>query len=97
MGKIRRLLHQIGHRISGLPNCQDVNGFLADYLDGNLDERTKARFERHMRRCPPCAKYFDQYNETIQITREVAPVEVPRELADHTLEFLRQRRHGAHE
>lgn len=97
MGKIRRLLHQIGHAISGLPDCRDVNGFLADYVDGNLDEKTRSRFERHMRRCPPCARFFDQYQGTIEMAREAVPVEVPKELADHTLAFLRQRRRPAGE
>jgi anti-sigma factor RsiW len=69
--------------------CRAVNRFLADYLDGTLDARTRARFEAHLQRCPNCDAYLEQYRMTIQLVKEDQIPDPPPELADRTLTFLR--------
>ncbi len=39
----------------GVPmRCWDAREHVSDYLDGTLDEETKARIEAHLERCPTC-------------------------------------------
>ena len=73
--------------------CEDVNAFLVGYLEGALDPRTHARFERHVARCAQCGSYLDQYRTTIALARAegtAEPQAPPDELAEWTLAFLRE-------
>ena len=79
-------------RMVGMPSCSDVNRFLVDYLDGSLDVRTHRRFEKHLAHCRNCTTYLAQYRTTIDLVRSVSAPDVPAELAEHTIEFLRSRR-----
>ena len=80
----------LGRLLGRKPSCQDVNRFLADFLDGELPLETRTRFEQHLDACPACKTYFDQYAETIRLVREDT-VEIPADLAEHTLQFLRSK------
>lgn len=82
--------------------CEDVNQFLAEYLDDALPPEVRRRFEKHVGGCDKCTTYLDQYRRTIGLTKEegAAPVEPPDELVEMTLAFLREhidRRNGARE
>jgi predicted anti-sigma-YlaC factor YlaD len=72
------------------PGCEEVNEFLADYVEGTLEEKTMAQFEEHMDMCKCCNHYMDQYRRTIDMTKEAEAVVIPAELAEHTLSFLRE-------
>ena len=37
--------------------CRDVVEFLMNFLDGELPEQERARFEEHLCCCPPCVTY----------------------------------------
>ncbi len=70
--------------------CEEVNRFLAAYLDGALDARTQAAFEMHLQACADCWAYLDQYRKTIELTCRAAEMPgPPQELIEHTLAFLR--------
>lgn len=74
-------------------SCQDVNAFLAGYLEGTLDDRTRVRFEQHIARCPQCAPYLEQYRATIALAKTAGAIEPkapPDVLAEWTLSFLRE-------
>lgn len=83
--KIRDALRP--HRIT----CRTVSRFLADYLDGTLDAPTRERFEAHLAHCHNCEGYFDQYRTTIQLLHEDCLPDLPPELIERTLCFLRER------
>ena len=72
------------------PGCEKVNEFLAEYVDGELDEKTRQQFEDHIGMCGCCNHYLDQYKSTISLTKETKEISVPSELAEHTLSFLRK-------
>jgi len=38
--------------------CHDIENLRAPYLDSELDARTTAEIERHLRCCPECARLF---------------------------------------
>jgi anti-sigma factor RsiW len=52
--------------------CQDVIGFLDDYVSGNLVPEQRAVFETHLGRCPYCRDYLATYRDTIALGRGLA-------------------------
>ena len=72
--------------------CEDVNEFIIEYLDDELDEVTRRRFEDHVADCRCCHAFFEQYKATVELVKdgEKEMPEVPDELADRTLSFLNE-------
>lgn len=70
-------------------SCRQVNQFIVDYLEGDMDERTRIQFESHLHNCPNCTKFLDQYRETVYLVHDSDDVELPPELVDRTVDFLR--------
>lgn len=71
------------------PSCEEVNNFLAEYVEGVLMEDTRAEFENHMKRCATCGSYLSDYRETIELAKNSHDVKIPDELAEHAIEFMR--------
>jgi len=72
------------------PNCEKVNQFLAEYVEGTLDQKTSLQFQQHIDMCKCCGPYMEQYQATIEMTHDCPCAEVPAELVEHTMSFLRQ-------
>ncbi|MDX2146567.1 MAG: zf-HC2 domain-containing protein [Planctomycetota bacterium] len=53
--------------------CQDVNGFLLEYVEGTLPPEVRAAFERHLAECPRCVRYLRGYRRTIELAGALAP------------------------
>lgn len=51
--------------------CQDLIGFLHEYLGGGLPEAERAVFDHHLKICPSCVAYLRGYRRTIALSREV--------------------------
>lgn len=47
--------------------CQEIVEAVTDYLEGALTPAQVARFERHLRMCPPCHDYVAQIRRTIRL------------------------------
>jgi anti-sigma factor RsiW len=45
--------------------CRAVRAQMSDYLDGELDEPTAVRVQRHIRWCPNCRRMFANLSRTI--------------------------------
>ncbi len=86
------LLKRFMMKVAGLPSCEQVNSFLALYMDDELAEKDRSAFERHLRRCKNCSAYFYQYRTTVELVQQEREhdVALPDELIEHTLAFLRQ-------
>ena len=65
-----------------------MGGFLLDYVEGRLDEKTARRFEQHINACPNCTRYLDQYRQTILMVKELPEPIVPPELEERTCRFI---------
>lgn len=50
---------------------------MSGYLDGELDEQTKARVERHIRWCPNCGRMFTILSRTIAGLRGLRDLPTP--------------------
>lgn len=53
-------------------NCKDFIDFLNQYSDGELREKLRESFERHMGDCPPCRHFLDGYQKTSHLARRCA-------------------------
>lgn len=60
--------------------CEEVIGFLLEYLDHELEPEEERNFERHLAICPSCVAYLATYRESIRLARGAeasAPVPEP--------------------
>lgn len=48
-------------------DCQDLVELVTAYLEGELDESTRIRFETHLSGCEGCATYLDQIRATVRM------------------------------
>lgn len=77
--------------------CREMADFLADYLDGGLNQETRGLFEEHLAECPDCVRYLRGYAETIRLARDACrdgddriPPEVPDDLVRAVLAARRR-------
>jgi anti-sigma factor RsiW len=78
---------------TGSPNpltCQRVTDAIIDYVSGEMDAETTAVFESHLRMCSDCDAFFNTYRGTLRATRSLAYEQIPPELSDRVLQFLRK-------
>ena len=60
--------------------CSDFLKELTDYLDGVLDERTKAELDEHLAWCHDCFVICNTTKKTIEIYRDSEIYELPDDL-----------------
>jgi anti-sigma factor RsiW len=72
--------------------CRQIAELLAEYLDGSLPPRTAELLEWHIDGCAPCVAFLNTYRGTIRATRSLGSTEVPAELKQRLLTFLRTQR-----
>ena len=49
-------------------SCRELVELVTDYVEGSLDRRSRARFDRHIAGCPHCTEYLAQMRQTIRLT-----------------------------
>jgi anti-sigma factor RsiW len=72
--------------------CRQLIEFLGEYLDGELSERERTEFDRHLSVCAACVAYLQNYKRTIALGQKAfedeeqdVPPEVPAELIEAIL------------
>lgn len=66
--------------------CRELIDFIAAYLDDELPQDLRARFDVHLGVCPDCVTYVASYRETLRLERgafaaeDAIPADVPEEL-----------------
>jgi anti-sigma factor RsiW len=63
--------------------------FLIDYEDGSMPEPDRLRLEQHFADCPPCVVFLKTYRATGRTLRMLRPREIPRNLADAVVRFVK--------
>ena len=83
--------------IHGMISCREFEDFVQAYTDGELPERQKSVFERHLRLCRECREYLAAYQRTVDIARSLqatpsdpVPAEVPEDLIKAILDARAQ-------
>lgn len=76
-------------------SCEELIGFLADYLDGELPPATRRVFEAHLGECAACIEYLRTYRDTIRLGRAACEDDVadeaPEALVRAVLEARKRR------
>ena len=55
--------------------CHNWKDMMMGYLDNELDEEQKKKFEEHIKRCPECTKELKSFKDLKAITDEVTLAE----------------------
>ena len=71
--------------------CREMVDLLADYLEGSLPPETARSLEAHLEGCSPCIALLNTYRGTVDAVRRLPETEIPPELRDRLLSFLRKR------
>jgi len=79
-------------RVNDMVSCQEVIELLMDYLDGELPPPRAAALEAHLNGCSPCLAFLNTYRSTIQVSRQLTVDEIPPELTQRLLDFLKRER-----
>ena len=71
--------------VPGMLTCEEVDGFLYDFHEGQLSYAESFKFKLHLSMCRECRAYLREYESTIRISKagfiQATPLEkVPEEL-----------------
>jgi anti-sigma factor RsiW len=72
--------------------CASGVDLLMDYLEDALPKDLRDRIESHVAACERCTAFVASYRETPRIVREATSFEMPPELEESLMVFLRGRR-----
>ena len=53
--------------------CEELIGFLDDYVAGELPPARRELFEHHLEHCPSCRAYLASYRATIDLAKAAHP------------------------
>jgi anti-sigma factor RsiW len=70
---------------------QVILDLLIEYEDGVMEAGERVRFERHIEMCPPCVRFLTTYRATGRTLKLLKPEEIPSDLAQSVLAFVRAR------
>lgn len=56
-------------------SCQHCVDFLLDYIDGQLAEDERFKFESHIAFCRDCEVFLENYREACRLTSRLQPAE----------------------
>ncbi len=65
--------------------------YLVEYEDGSMPEGDRLELESHLSHCPPCVVFLKSYRATGRTLRMLKPREIPKNLAEAVLTFVRAR------
>ena len=71
--------------VPGMLTCEEVDGFLYDFHEGQLSYAERFKFKLHLSMCSECRAYLREYRNAIQLSKanyiKASPLEkVPEEL-----------------
>ena len=64
---------------------------LVDYEDGSMPAADRQDLEAHLSHCPPCVVFLHTYRATGRTLKMLKPREIPRNLAEAVMRFVRER------
>lgn len=65
-----------------------------DYLEGELPPERARALDIHLEMCPPCVAFVKTYKGTVDVARTLPLDEIPPELSQRLLDFLRREQEG---
>jgi anti-sigma factor RsiW len=70
-------------------SCRELVELVTDYLEGDLSEDERARFDHHISRCDGCRAYLEQMRQTIDLLGHLPPAALSAEAERDLLEAFR--------
>ncbi|WP_299732128.1 zf-HC2 domain-containing protein [uncultured Tateyamaria sp.] len=73
-------------RLPGIVNCEEIEGFILDYLEDELPKCQRQPFNVHLAMCKSCRTYLADYKTTLTATAalsnegDIALEDVPEDL-----------------
>ncbi|MGS2648089.1 anti-sigma factor family protein [Streptosporangium sp. G12] len=58
-------------------SCEEAVELVTAFLEGELDEPTRRRFEEHLGGCEGCERYLDQFRVTVEALGRLRTPEAP--------------------
>ncbi|MFB9676532.1 zf-HC2 domain-containing protein [Streptosporangium vulgare] len=65
-------------------SCEEAVELVTAFLEGDLDEPTRRRFEEHLDGCEGCERYLDQFRVTVEALGRLRTTEAPDRLHSTT-------------
>ncbi|MEL4151828.1 mycothiol system anti-sigma-R factor [Corynebacterium bovis] len=69
--------------------CEELLTVLYEYVDGSTDDRTRARLQDHVDRCPSCLEHLGIEQQVRQILRTRCTASAPSDLRRRIVSALR--------
>ena len=82
--------------IPHVARCDECVELLVDYISGELPPDRARALEIHLDLCPPCVSFVNTYRDTVNIARTIQPDDIPPELTQLLIDFLRKEKEGPH-
>lgn len=75
-------------------NCRKlILEYLGEYEDGSMPVTERVALEQHLSHCPPCVVFLKTYRATGRTLKMLKPRDIPRNLAEAVMDFVRRRCH----
>ena len=58
-------------RVIEIP-CQQIVEWVTDYLEDQLNDKTRRLVVGHLAECPPCQRYLEQVRQTMRVLGTVS-------------------------
>jgi anti-sigma factor RsiW len=70
--------------------CAELVELVTDYLEGELPEADRVRFEEHLGVCDGCSSYLEQMRTTIELTGRLSETDLDPRTKDALLATFRE-------
>ncbi|MCD6532044.1 zf-HC2 domain-containing protein [bacterium] len=57
--------------------CEEIKPYLAGYLDGELDQKTRQMVEEHIKECPQCAAELEEMRKIREVLGKMETEKLP--------------------
>ena len=81
-------------RTNQMLTCQEMVELVTDYLEGRMDDATRARFEEHVAECDACTLYIEQMRMTIVALGHIPAESISSEAEEELVAAFRTWREG---
>jgi Putative zinc-finger len=82
--------------IPHVARCDECVELLVDYISGELPPERARALEIHLDLCPSCVSFVNTYRGTVNIARTLQPDDIPPEVTQRLIDFLRKEKEAPH-
>ena len=82
--------------IPHVARCDECVELLVDYIADELPPQRARALEIHLELCPACVCFVNTYRDTVNIARTLQAEDIPPELTQRLIDFLRTEKEAPH-